>query len=389
MDDVTYLLKHRLHWYWQTMAEKLLRFKQVLLLIVVLCIPSLQLLVTLVSEPLLWVAKPSVQPGVHYFVGLWVIQIVYLGWIIGQKASLFPTVVKSYLGSLPIGLAKNHIIRVLMLLIANHLLWIPFICATVQLKTEFMPQIRLLAFACSILGLQALWFTNPSRAVLLSSISNGLLYLSCLQASVLPILGALAFASISLLFCFRKPQARSSDSAIRFSSLWQSSPWLALSVASLWHNHRMSLFTRLGLCAGIMSLGGLILHRVTQLDPFAWTFITAMSILLIINSFFPLLKETRNDYGFYLHALPYSRKNWYLQDGLLIIGLSILLINAYCFHLKTSGLMTAFISLLTLPLGIALGLIRNGLPRQGSWIAISITYLYCFLVITGWSKLCN
>lgn len=376
----------RLLWYKKTMFEKLLHIKHFLIIIVALCVPSISILVTLLTYPILQIVHPENQHW-HYLLVLFAVQLIYFGWVFLQKEAIYPSYIQNYFSSLPISLnTKCYIDSIVLLLGANNLLLIPLIVATFNLA-NFIEVIRFIIFFISILILQIGFFYRKFFTICLTFIIDLLLYISAiLQNKFLLFCSILTTILIEVFFIsllnwnIKNLKIRtltfSGVEKINFLKIFKKNPLLIFIVSIITRKYLSNFLLRI---TAIIIIIALSFYWITSNQVFnVFPIITAVISLIVfliskIDSFF---KEERYRYAVYFNSLPIKQINFYLLENILLISISIFFIAGYFGLLiimqKLSFLSSALLFILIFPLHILFCFIRNKFPKQCTWISFIV-----------------
>jgi hypothetical protein len=338
------LLKLRLSWYRQTMLNKLIRFKHALIFLIAFFIPSASVLIAIITQPILAVIQPATYNW-QFFTAILIVQGIYLAWMSIQKDAVQPASVGHFFGALPISKRILLLVDGLTLIVANNILWIPFIIILSAKKNiTSLEYIRCIILIFSILALQLICLHNQ-----------------------------LNFRWMNI---YKK----------RFSHFVSNhSPLLAIQLAVLLRKHPLKLLSRLGLSCVVIGFayGVIIVGETPHIMPCA--LIANSVMLLVVSGLFPVLNETRQKTITYFHSLPYTKFIWYRLDYLttmfvfLIFSASFLLILIS--QQKITLLDALQISVLVIPLSIILCYTQTLFPRQGTFISIAVLIAYLILLL--------
>jgi hypothetical protein len=149
-------LIYRLRWYKSEMLHKLIRYKHGLIILIALLVPNAQVAAVLALSPirLLKTSNTSLKLTFLTLVG---IQLLFISWAAIQKRAILGTPFRSYFCALPIEPIRFIQADLMVLLVANLILWIPFAIVYFELKSgvEFVRFLVLLSgiIICQLLFL--------------------------------------------------------------------------------------------------------------------------------------------------------------------------------------------------------------------------------------------
>ncbi len=338
------LLKFRLRWYRQTMLGKLIRFKHALIFLIAIFIPSASVLIAIITQPILAVIQPATFNW-QFLVAILIVQGIYLGWMSIQRDAIQPASVGHFFETLPISKRILRLVDGLMLIVANNILWIPFIIILFSKKNiTSVDYLRCLILIVSILALQ----------------------LTCLHHPL----------NFHWINTYKK----------RFNHFISNYfPLLAIQFAVLLRKHPLKLLSRLGLSCVVIGFGcGIIIVGETPyIMPCALIVLSVM--LLTVSGLFPALSEARQPMIMYYHSLPRHKIIWYWLDYLTImlvfLVFSMAFISILIVQQKITWLGALQLYVLTIPLSIILCYTQNLFPRQGTFISIAVLVGYLILLL--------
>ncbi|MEO8400846.1 MAG: hypothetical protein ABI597_03480 [Gammaproteobacteria bacterium] len=327
------------------MFEKLIRFKHVVLIIIGLFIAPLNLFDTIFVQPIVNIGY-SENSSIALVFSLLITQAIYLGWIAFQEEAVTATRVKNYFNALPISPVKNYIVDLAVLFIANNIFWIPIIVALINAPYAAMHAtlapyifvIRILTLTVSILAIQMQWIYRQYFSFVFLTITNLLLYLGSIVLSqrLSLLVAILAFVS-ALLFSFPK-QLKLNIPTRFFSSRSKYSlalpgysrfQFLKLTYSVLIKKYLVESFVRCTLSIAILIFGCFAIVLGDSLNAQLWSVALLSVVALAFSGFFPLLKESREQYSLYFRSLPISQLYWYMLDWLAITILMLILGGVY------------------------------------------------------------
>jgi hypothetical protein len=119
------ILSYRINFYFNTAWEQLVKFKYLLILLLGMLTPSVTAFFHLLQIPYLFVLLPASHPVWEKILTLAIILTVYLGWILIQRNAVMGGVPRNYFMTFPFHKTEWFIVDVIMIVIANNLLWLP------------------------------------------------------------------------------------------------------------------------------------------------------------------------------------------------------------------------------------------------------------------------
>ena len=133
---LTFSLVYRLRWYRNEMLNKLIRYKHGLIIIIALLVPSFHALSWLTLLPIRQLVAHSTSLELS-FISLLGIQALFISWAAIQKqAILSASFIRSYFCTLPIKSSYILQMDLLLLQVANLILWVPFVLVFFGIKSE-------------------------------------------------------------------------------------------------------------------------------------------------------------------------------------------------------------------------------------------------------------
>lgn len=284
---------------------------------------------------------------------------------------------RDYLATLPISPWQQHWLDLRLLLVADMLLWAPFL-VTLVLSPSSEMVVRWIFFFFLMLALQITVLQRKDMA-LLGIVMLDLLFVVSTNLQILCVLGILL--SLGLL-CplpvgFKSSKWMSFEKGINVRISSPRLPILTIQSKILFSENRVATISRCLIIIMMYALASLALFVNISLPilPLVFTGQT-----LLFSAFFPLLAESHERYRGYMLSLPIARKFWQRSDFLLIVNVSsisnLLFGLLFLLYGKITGLALLFNLLLQLPLMFMLLPIRNKLKQQGATVAFSLAIVW-------------
>lgn len=388
-NDLSLPLIYRLRWYKSEMLHKLIRYKHGLIIIIALLVPDFQAVSSLALSPIrvLMMGNTSLQLCFLSLVGL---QALFISWAAIQKPAIMGTPFRSYFYTLPVESFRFIQTDLLLLLMANLLLWIPFVFVFFEIKSgaEF---VRFFLLISGIIISQMLFlyraypkfigiffsdlFFVLSEAVPGAWLSFFLLVMSCSMLFVCLLPGDyFEFLSVNIFRNLR----------IKYILLRLNLP---LEAAVLVRHYTFSVSVRFGLLLIITALGCILL-KYSALSFYYWGGLQCIMTLItcVGSALYALLHEAGSDFRAYLKTLPCYEFYWNARECLMgtVPSFSVSVLFLY-----TQGLL-AGLSLFQgmkaiiaqIPLQLLLYSVRTRFTKQGTFLSFLISAAWgCFLMV--------
>ena len=380
-----HLLKHRMHWYRHTLFNELVQTKHVLFLMLAVSGLSLSDWAHAVSMPILTLIQGTTS-SFYYLATLLTIQSIYLGIVVVQKKALKP-LAYAYLQSLPIYPKQHRIINLIMLLVANNLLWLP-ILISLSTHHHWKETLQLLTLSLAILSIQAQYLENGRvNAVIMMMGLNSLAYFSVFTQS--PSLLYLNFGcTLSSLFMFRNQSILLPKPKVSFLQpihLFQLIPFIGLQLAICKRQYFMKFLLRVISSVALLLLGFEVITQGNPDNSFSIITLVVCFVMMIWSSFYPLMKQSRESYAPYLLSLPMNNTIWLTMDYLFVTSVASLFSLCFIVLLKSHQKITLssalYLVLSSLLLSVLLLPIRNFFSKQGAWISFLTVCFFSLVII--------
>ena len=398
---VSRLLSYRLQWYRIQMLEKLIRFKHVVVILIGLFIAPLNLFDALFVQPIINIGYAK-NPSTMLIFSLLLTQGIYLSWIIFQDDAISTARVRQYFNALPIPPIKHYIADITTLFLANNIFWIPIIAALINAPyasmtnplAPFLFVIKILVLIISIFAIQTQWIYRQYFSFTFLISTNFLFYISSITTSpwlsllliICALLNALLFTypwrlKINILSIFSSASSTNKSVTLPRYSRFQ---LLKLTYTVLIKKYFVECFMRCALSIAILIFGCFAILFGDSLDARLWSVSLLSIVALTFSGFFPLLKESREQYKLYLHALPISQSYWYMLDysaiALLIIFFWSLYATVLMIYQKLNLLEVAWIVASSSILALILCCIRNRYRKFNALFSIIATVAWVTLI---------
>ncbi|GEM_PF-2422929 len=344
-NTVLALLRFNMQWHAQVMKNILIRYKILVLFIILMLAPtltSLQYIVTLPTKSLVTIHGNAIE----IFVSLILFQGLGLIWAAVQQAVFLSQPWEKYLSALPVTNKQKMLYETLMLLTANILIWIPLFIAG---SAEIIKNHNNIVY---ILLISEMFISNVLLVLLAQSAWRNRTYKILISVFILDVIFTTQAIFSSTLIQL------SIIASVIFITLMQIKkcfiPKLNVKNYSLDHQKKIKRHLQnfqIRLVFARIQLKDLLLINYSQLTIVILTlFITTMlslifvkqaqensNLLLIISTFmlinaltlsnvFARLVSQRKSFSSYLNSLPLSRKHLFKND-LLTTGLFLCLCN--------------------------------------------------------------
>jgi hypothetical protein len=366
----------RLRWYKNEMRHRLIRYKHGLSILLVLLVPDFHALSSMVITLVRVVLTGNVSLPVC-FLTLFGLQSICVSWAAIQKPAILGTPFRHYLYTLPISFFRFIQADVLILLIANLLLFIPFMFILLEIKNG-VEYVRFFILTSGIIISQMIFlYQSCTRfaAIALSDVffvlsasvpgvgfSCILLLISCgMQAiSILP-RNYFGFLSVKFL----------GNSPTKSISCWYSLPF---ELAVLMKQYTFSVSVRLSFLLAIAVFASLLL-KYSALNIYYWAtlqcFMTIMSG--VGSAYFTLIHEASESFRIYLKTLPCRERCWNVREFFagtaLIFAVSVLFLCVQWFDKEQ------------VPLQTFLYCIRTRYTVQGTFLSFFISAIWAGILL--------
>ncbi len=191
------LLSFRIKNYFSLMKSFLLQYKQGVILLVALLVPTLTGINYLLTKPLLaFITSKNPQ---QIFISSLFIYAIYTAWIVIQRAAIKPPASESYLATLPISKSARQFIDISTLFIANNIFLIPLIATIMNLMhADKVTADQILSAVFLITSI----FSIEKNTLNSNAICILLIIIASLLASYVPtlLIGCIAITLYTLLF---------------------------------------------------------------------------------------------------------------------------------------------------------------------------------------------
>ena len=393
-DSFRKLLSYRLVYYKATIISTLIRFKHGLLVLVALFVPTLAAIHYLLTKPLLVITHAN-RLTIGLVVNILLLYIVYWGYLYLQRRAVVDDA-HSYLSAQPLSKFEMRLIDIITIIVANNILWIPFLISCHALGLN--GSIRLMFLGLSILSFQVnsihlkpvnLILTIVINVLFLSSLTQYLSpYANAFQSSCVLMLFFPLFFSISLvnnvrLRTTRYFQARKVNKNLRF-------PLLKLNSYVISKRLKYAFFLRMLSCILliIIGLGILVLGKhYSYLQSIS--FIICFGFVFIISGLSFRLHEEKEKYRSYLNTIPVNRLSFLWADlsTLLLISLAmtVLYFISIYFYVIHDLLFPLKVMIFQVPLMAVLYFFQVKLKIFGTFISAAVYILWAlfFLCYVG------
>lgn len=318
------LLSYRLNFYCNSAREKLIKFKHLLIIAIGLLVPSVTALMTLLKVPYEVVLSSTHYSAYSVIVALLGIVLLHSVWCIGQRTAIKGGECRTYFKTFPFSAQDWIISDIVMIMIANGLLWIPLLSAI------FTP-----------------------------AISPNYFYVKSILLTL-----SLLFIQYKLLHL---------EKAISFKNL-------ALRFALVWRTIKTDLALKSCLMIFTVALAYVIASR-SHISPLSSCIMAVGLINYISSGWFRLFDQQHQKYAPYFQQFPCYKTKFYFHDLIFIFSynlifqltLGILLLQKGLLRFTTLG----FIALLEIPLLVLLSRLE---PRYKNK-----AHIFAILFVLGWA----
>lgn len=342
------MLQYRLIWYRRIMAERLLRFKHAIILVLASAVPAIPAIPHILGSPLLFVlsAHPQSPAWLISFSSL-LIHIAYVLWIAVQKGAIIGGNTRKYLLTLPISNTLWEKTDFKLLLIANSVFWLPILFSFIYIFIPSNPtndppalmSLHWLLLTSSLLISQ--WLYLQKRLDMLLFVlffTSGILGLVTIVTNThldisITLIGIIFNGLIGTqheLFAHLLPKKELKTKIIRHKSFTQHTLWrkwsglLKINFSILFRGYRQESYLRLFLCLASLAL-------IYQLSLFSSAGIEFMypfagaACLLITSGWYNKLVIERQKYRLFLNSLPIQAGFWVFLDIFTLSSLIFLM----------------------------------------------------------------
>ncbi len=204
------LLSYRLQWYYELILEKIKRSKSIVIFFAILMLAPFGLFDAFLVQPIINIGYPKFPTFSIVFFML-ILQAVFLFWVKIQEEAVSAPAVKKYFNALPISSFKHYLVNMTVLLVANNILWIPFLVALFKapysVMTDFIDQLlfvlNISALITSIFAMQLQWLYRHYYAFIFLLMVDLLLYVSyIIQNELYSFILSLSALILAALFVF-------------------------------------------------------------------------------------------------------------------------------------------------------------------------------------------
>ncbi len=395
------LFHYRLIWYKQAMMERLLRFKHLVVILIALIIPTLSALPALIVSPFLFIVlpHPTSTPLLTFLASL-IVHTTYILWVALQKEAIMGGQTMTYLSSFPLPPSIQRKIDLKLLLVANHLFWLPIMVSFLfVIKSthyghldSFLPVFHWLPLISSLLLAQWLYLhKNFTLLILLCpGISSMLAFASWATTPSLSIVvsltGILMVVWISLQkkhqpVQFIKPLTFfKAKQKLRFN--WKLLSFIVIDCAILFRKYRQESSLRLVFSA----LSLIILYQISIRSSLNIGQIYPIAIaipLLIASGWYNKLSLEHKQYHYYLSSLPVSPKSWVFLDisfvFLITLSLQALFFTPFLASHQLKFSRFCYAILAQVPLIVALYFSQTKLSKLCHVVGATLTGLWLSL----------
>lgn len=130
------LFCHYFSWYRHVTKEKLIKHKQIIL---ILCcfIPSVPLFIHVLAYPIITLLLPTTTPVISIMIAF-IYCLLGIIWLSAQKNALHQAHINQYSSTHPIQPISHVLSRLLLLLVANNILWLPILIALISFPKKIV-----------------------------------------------------------------------------------------------------------------------------------------------------------------------------------------------------------------------------------------------------------
>lgn len=381
--SISILLKFRLQWYFKELHDKFIRFIIASFIALILIgLPLYSLMYSIAKSILLVLQSPFLHW--YYFFEIFTIQFVSLLWVTLQKEEIFNYNMNSYIISLPISKKIIRATDIVLLIIANNIIWLPFIFllnSCISTNNDLV-LIRLISFVFSILAFQIIWFRQKIFSVAAIIIINILFYATfhfsskTLNLFILLLLFFILFIDFdfikyfkfyNFLSIFKQKKDPRKFSLIKLQSI------------ILWRQFKVTITFRMFIALVCVLFSDILLINNQAIPSRLMLIICESLIIVIFSGLYLLFKNFRALYSAFLASLPFTETNWYLLDYIYVVSLELL-----CNFILISVLLSYhtidlyFLNIFAIYLFIMSAIImaiRIIYPHQGVWISVVVITL--------------
>lgn len=331
------LTRLRLHWYALSTGRVLLRHWQGLVLVTLL-LPAVRLMDLLRGTALPLTAMFSPGHGLLWHLGyVALIQSVTLAWVMLQRKPISGNDFMRYAAALPISITVHRYVNLILLFLANSILWVPMVIAITlssasQGRTDgvfhviALVVLLVLILITQLAALEKNWTALPGilAANLLFSIS-----LTLADGIAAWLLLPLATLSAVSFLSLRWPDKISMISASRTTAaqmhymrprLHWVSPVLRIQLKAMSIAYPGSTALRISMALGVAVIANLFIQIFEFDNRSLPTAIIAMAAMaMILSGTYRTLHSMHMPMRSYLAALPLGRHYWAIRDTLFVI----------------------------------------------------------------------
>lgn len=393
------LLKCQIRWYSNEVLNRVIKLKHSVIILFALTIPSTTVLISLVASPFASVLKPKENHALCLFLNIFLLEAVYILLIAWQR-NAFTANQEQYYHSLPINKSTWKLTLAIRLLIANNIFLLPIFLLPFLIELpstlygKFIFVVRFLLLIVYIFMGQLAYLRKKYTFVAIAFLADLLIALdSYINFSFHPssadYLLILAFFLLLLLFLPYKKLTILNDWRTReyipFKKLFS----FNINYLILARRYKVEMTVRLFL-SSLITYCCSMLYLYSALTPNFLAILQGSTLSLLMSGLFPLLKNSRQEAGYYLNALPISKVSWYIKDYWAVTSINViftagfLLANNLLKVMTTIALFYCAISILILP--ILLATFQNRLSRFAT--LASTTMVFTWLIIIGLNVEC-
>lgn len=399
VNPVTALLNFNIVWYGQVMKFILLRYKILILFILLLLAPTLSSLMYIVAFP----AKNLVSLHTNYMAviaSLMAYQGLGLMWVLLQQSVFSKQPWDKYLSSLPVTKNQKILSETIMLALVNFVIWIPLLLAgffeIIKNNSDFVSFVliieKIIINMFLILLVQLAWRKHKYTILSLVFFADASLVLQEIFANNFEKLIFISFlisASFILInLCFRdqktvkNPNNNAQLSIVSYPSYFNSTmPFVKIQLINLLKNNAGQL---------IIPIVGLLIVLILSIlcANYSDTSSTASFIIsscmmvngLILSNIFARINTQRKRFSNYLTSLPISRTEIFVSDMIL---LSLALVTCNLVILLSTMKSTFAVSIISLLTPIFLLSVtyfpQIKYKRYGFFISMMITPIFIWV----------
>tara|TARA_R110000868_G_scaffold396846_2_gene669205 strand:- start:2877 stop:4013 length:1137 start_codon:yes stop_codon:yes gene_type:complete len=365
------------------MLHKLIRYKHGLIILLALLAPGFQVVSSLVLSPIRSVMVPNASLQ-YTFLSLVGLQALFVSWAAIQKPAIMGAPFRSYLQTLPVEPFRFLKTDLLLLLVANLILWVPFVFVFFEITNEA----ELARFCIVISGIiiSQMLFLYGSYEKFIALIFSDLFFV--LSAVVQDGRPSFFFAAMSCIMLFVSILPGSyfkflSVKSFRVPFIKSLSLPLSLpfEVLVLTRHYTFPVMVRFSLLMLIAVLSSILL-KYSALRFYYWGsiqfFVTVMTCFG--SAYYALLHEGGIVFRTYLKTLPCSEFYWNVRECLVgaapSMGVAVVLLCAQGVLSSLSFLHGVVAVMMQIPLLICLYSVRTRFLNQGTFLAFLISAVW-------------